>query len=182
MVICAATTTTRQSHFGSDVSVLRASVPLMLFTANQPMPAVTALTPAGSTFPQYPKGIRDWIICGTPNSGPRVPSNPCDTEPSADPRAMARTACQKLSLNATIARTPTKTVANSRFGEVQVQNRASGRPCRSASGMYSAPPGSTATTRSPYSPSRTCAETDGVEPVDVATEPSSVGRERVFAR
>ncbi len=86
---------------------------------------------------------------------------------------MASTACQKVSWNATIARTPTNTVANSRFGDVQVQNRVSGRPCRSASGMYSAPPGSTATTRSPYSPSRICARTDGVGPVDADTEPSS---------
>src|SRR5215213_6209249 len=88
---------------------------------------------------------------------------------------MASTACQRVSLNATIARTPTNTVANSRFGDAQVQNRVSGRPCRSASGMYSAPPGSTATTRSPYWPSRTWAETDGVAPADVATELSSGG-------
>ena len=40
--------------------------------------------------------------------------------------------------------TPTKTVANSRFGDVQVQKSCMGRPCRSASGMNSAPPGSTA--------------------------------------
>ena len=160
--------------------MFRAKVPLTLLTANQPIPAVSAFTPAGSTLPQYPKGIRDWIICGTPYRGPRELSSPCDTEPSPDPRAMASTACQKVSWNATIARTPTNTVANSRFGDVQVQNRVSGRPCRSVSGMYSAPPGSTATTRSPYSPSRICARTDGVEPVDAATEPSSGGRDVGF--
>ena len=71
----AATMITRQTHLGSEVSADRASVPLMLLTANQPMPAVTALSPAGRMLPQYPKGIRDWIICGTPNSGPRTPSS-----------------------------------------------------------------------------------------------------------
>ena len=50
---------------------------------------------------------------------------------------------------------PTKTVANSMFGEVQVQNSCKGRPCRSLSGMNSAPPGSTAMTFSPYVPSLT---------------------------
>lgn len=43
-----------------------------------------------------------------------------------------------------IGSTPTNTVANSKFGEVQVQKRLSGRPCRSFNGMNSAPPGSTA--------------------------------------
>ena len=37
--------------------------------------------------------------------------------------------------------TPTKMVANSMFGETQVQNSWSGLPCRSSSGMNSAPPG-----------------------------------------
>ena len=45
--------------------------------------------------------------------------------------------------------TPTNTVANSRFGDVQVPNRVRGTPCRSDSGMNSAPPGSTAATTSP---------------------------------
>ena len=69
---------------------------------------------------------------------------------------MASTACVKLRLNAATASTPTKTVANSRLGEVHVQKSCSGRPCRSWSAMNSAPPGSTAMTRFPYSPSRTC--------------------------
>ena len=59
---------------------------------------------------------------------------------------MASTACQKSSPKNATAMTPTNTVANSKFGEVQVQNSCSGLPCRSFSGMNSAPPGSTATT------------------------------------
>ena len=45
--------------------------------------------------------------------------------------------------------TPTKIVANSMFGDIQVQNSWSGLPCRSLSGMNSAPPGSTAATFEP---------------------------------
>jgi len=45
--------------------------------------------------------------------------------------------------------TPTNTVANSRFGDIQVQNSCNGRPCRSSSGMNPAPPGSTAATFAP---------------------------------
>ena len=62
---------------------------------------------------------------------------------------MASTACQKLNPKTATASTPTKTVANSRFGEIQVQNSCSGLPCRSFSGMNSAPPGSTAMTFAP---------------------------------
>src|SRR3954469_14529900 len=149
MVICPATMITRQSHLGSEVSALRARVPLMLLTANQPMPAVTALRPAGGVLPQYPKGIRDWIICGTPYSGPRTPRRPCDSDPSAVPSTIASTACGNDNPKAATARTPTNTVANSRVGDVQVQNSDSGPPCRSEREMNSAPPGSTATTRSP---------------------------------
>lgn len=61
---------------------------------------------------------------------------------------MAATACQNVMPNASTASMPTKIVANSRFGEVHVQNSWLGRPCRSASAMYSLPPGSTATIRS----------------------------------
>ena len=71
------------------------------------------------------------------------------TEPIAVPTTIASTASQKLRPNAAIASTPTKIVANSRLGDVQVQNSWIGRPCRSFSGMNSAPPGSTATTFSP---------------------------------
>ena len=42
----------RQSTSGMWVSALRANVALTLFTANQPIPAVTAFSPAGSTLPQ----------------------------------------------------------------------------------------------------------------------------------
>ena len=62
---------------------------------------------------------------------------------------MARTVCQKLIPNAATPSTPTKIVANSMLGETQVQNSCSGLPCRSCSGMNSAPPGSTATTLEP---------------------------------
>ena len=47
--------------------------------------------------------------------------------------------------------TPTKTVANSMFGETHVQNICDGLPCRSSSGIGSAPPGSTAAALVPYS-------------------------------
>ena len=57
---------TRQAAFGRCVSALRANAPLTLFTANQPTPAVTAFSPAGSTLPQYPKPSRLSTICGTP--------------------------------------------------------------------------------------------------------------------
>ena len=54
-------------------------------------------------------------------------------------RARSRPArpARSSSPNAATASTPTKIVANSRFGEVQVQNSWSGRPCRSSSGMNS---------------------------------------------
>ncbi len=59
---------------------------------------------------------------------------------------MASSACQKLRPKIATPMTPTKTVANSKFGEVHVQNSCNGLPCRSLSGMNSAPPGSTAAT------------------------------------
>ena len=43
---------TRHSGLGRWVSVFSANVPLTLFTANQPMPAVIEFSPAGSTLPQ----------------------------------------------------------------------------------------------------------------------------------
>ena len=58
---------------------------------------------------------------------------------------MPATACQKLMPYTATASTPTKIVANSRLGEVQVQNNWLGLPWRSASAMNSFPPGSTAT-------------------------------------
>jgi hypothetical protein len=56
----------RQTHDGSLVSELSASAPLTLLTANQPMPAMTAFSPAGSALPHQPKEIRESTICGTP--------------------------------------------------------------------------------------------------------------------
>ena len=77
------------------------------------------------------------------------------TPPIALPSMIASAAGQKLSPKTATASTPTKIVANSMLGEVQVQNSWSGRPCRSLSGMNSAPPGSTSKTVEPYVPSRT---------------------------
>ena len=76
-------------------------------------------------------------------------------EPSVVPITIARNVAQKLRPKKTTPMKPTKTVANSMFGEVQVQKSCSGRPWRSLSGMNSAPPGSTAMTLSPYVPSLT---------------------------
>ena len=42
----------RHSTCGQWVSTFSAKAPLMLFTANQPIPAVTEFSPAGSTLPQ----------------------------------------------------------------------------------------------------------------------------------
>ena len=50
--ICSATMMIRQRILGQPSSVLRANVPLTLFTANQPMPAVTEFSPAGRMLPQ----------------------------------------------------------------------------------------------------------------------------------
>ena len=69
--------------------------------------------------------------------------------PSPVPSTMARTVDQKLMPKTQTPRKPTKIVANSMLGEVQVQKSWSGLPCRSLSGMNSAPPGSTAMTLSP---------------------------------
>ena len=71
---------------------------------------------------------------------------PWVTPPIALPRTRASAASQNPSPNPATASTPTKIVANSMFGDVQVQNSCIGRPCRSFSGMNSAPPGSTAMT------------------------------------
>ena len=71
------------------------------------------------------------------------------TEPSAVPITSASVACQKFRPKNATPMTPTNPVANSKFGEVQVQNSCNGWPCRSFSGMNSAPPGSTAATLVP---------------------------------
>jgi hypothetical protein len=70
------------------------------------------------------------------------------------PIVTASAACQKLRPNADTASTPTKIVANSRLGDVHVQNSCRGVPCLSASATGSIPPGSTFTIFSPYMPGR----------------------------
>ena len=136
---CATTTISRHSTSGRWVSALSASAPLTLFTANQPMPATRALIPAGMMLPQKPNPRRLSTICGTPYVGPLVDRMPWVMEPSVVPIKIARNVAQKLRPKKTTPMKPTKTVANSMFGEVQVQKSCSGRPWRSLSGMNSAP-------------------------------------------
>ena len=100
-------------------------------------------------LPRKPKPIRDSTICGTPNSGPRAARKPIDSEPSAEPSTIASVAIQNDWPKNQTPMMPTKIVANSMFGDTQVQNCWSGLPCRSLSGMNSAPPGSTAATFEP---------------------------------
>ena len=89
-----------------------------------------------------PSGTGRW-------SGPNWTARRATSAPSAVPSTIARNACQNVSPKNSTQMTPTKTVANSRFGDVHVQSSWIGRPCRSASGMASAPPGSTAATFAP---------------------------------
>ena len=145
----AATTSTRQRYLFSPVSAARASPPLTLFTANQPIPAVSELSPAGRKFPRNPKPLLLSTIWHWPVFGPQLDSTPCEIAPRPVPRTIAPTACQNVRPKNSTQMTPTKTVANSMFGDVQVHSSCSGLPCRSASGMASAPPGSTALTLAP---------------------------------
>ena len=62
---------------------------------------------------------------------------------------MAVAACQRFKPRNATAMTPMNTVANSRFGESQVQNIWIGLPCLSFKAMYSTPPGSMVATFSP---------------------------------
>ena len=62
---------------------------------------------------------------------------------------IAAAACQNDNPKASTARIPTATVANSMFGEAQVQSSWIGLPWRSSTGITSTPPGSTATTLVP---------------------------------
>ena len=130
-------------------SVDNAKAPLTLLVANHPTPAVIDINTAGTALPLNPKANRAMTIWGTPCSGPRAESRKCATAPRPVPTTMPATACQNVIPKASTASMPTKMVANSRFGDVHVQNNWLGRPCRSASAMCSLPPGSTATTRSP---------------------------------
>src|SRR3954453_21771226 len=137
------------------VSAESANAPLTLLTMNQPMLAVNAFRPDGRNVPRNPNAPRACTICGTPNFGPQLDSTPWDSAPSAEPSSTPSAVSQNPPPNTAIGSTPTYTVANSRFGDIHVQNRSSGRPWRSRSGIISMPPGSTANTSSPYSPSRT---------------------------
>src|SRR5215469_15494544 len=161
---CTSTMTSRQSLVFQPSSALSANAPLTLLTANQPTPATRELIPAGRILPSLPKLIRDSTICGTPNNGPRSARAAIDSEPSAVPSTIASAVSQKFRPKNQTPMNPTKTVANSMFGDTQVQNCCSGLPCRSASGMYSAPPGSIFATFAPYVPSRTSASITAVLP------------------
>ena len=66
--------------------------------------------------------MRDAIICGTPNFGPWADSTACVIEPSKVPTVNATAACQNDRPKAATPSTPTKIVANSRLGDVQVQS------------------------------------------------------------
>src|SRR5258708_24035933 len=147
--IWSTTMISRQSFVFQPSSALSAKAPLTLLTANQPMPATTALMPAGSMLPRKPKPILDSTICGTPNSGPRAARKLMDSDPRAVPSTIASAASQNDSPKNQTPIMPTNMVANSMLGDTQVQNCWYGLPCRSPSGMNSAPPGSTAATLSP---------------------------------
>src|SRR5438093_10234201 len=144
-----------RSTFTRRNSACSANAPLTLLTMNQPMVPVKAFRPAGRMLPRNPNAPRLSTIMGTPNFGPHDESTQCVSDPRALPRTMARNVSAKLRPNTATPSTPPQTVANSRFGESQVQKRSNGFPWRSRSEMYSTPPGSTVATLSPYSPSRT---------------------------
>src|SRR3954453_14394484 len=150
MVIWVAAMMSRHSTFGRCVSVLSASAPDTLLTANHPMPAGTDCSPAGRMLPQNPNDTRDCTICGTPYRGPRADSTAWKTDPTTVPSTSEATAFQKLSPKTATDSTPTNTVANSKFGDIQVQKILAELPCRSSSGMNSAPSDSIAATASPY--------------------------------
>src|SRR3954452_2383179 len=117
---------TRQNLSDSPSNkALRARAPLMLLTANQPMPATTALIPAGSQLPTNPKPVRLSTIWHSPDGGPQLESTPWLAEPSAVPSTIAATVCQNDSPKKSGPMIPTAMVANSRLGEVQVQSRLS---------------------------------------------------------
>ena len=120
--ICSTTMISRHSALGQRSSALSANAPLTLLTANQPTPATSELTPAGKMLPRNPNPIRDSTICGTPYNGPRAARNPIDTDPTALPSTIANAAIQNDRPKNQTPMTPTKMVANSMFGETQVQN------------------------------------------------------------
>src|ERR1700737_3457202 len=148
----------------TDVRVTSANVPLTLLTMNQPKLAVSQLSAAGRKFPKNQNKPRPPPTGGTPNVGPIVERIACVMEPMRLPSVTPRTVGQNPPPKTAIGRTPTNTVANSMLGDIQVQKSWIGFPCRSRSGIYSIPPGSTAVTLEPYSPPRpgTCVSTSVV--------------------
>ncbi len=118
----------------------------MLFTANQPIPAIKAFSPDGRMLPRKPKPVRLSTIWQRPSLGPQVDRTACEIEPAAEPMTIASTVCQNVSPKYRTPSSPTAMVANSMFGETHVQNSWLGTPCRSPGGIGSTPPGSTATT------------------------------------
>ena len=150
---CAATTMTRHRPFGQRwYSACSASAPLTLLTANQPMPATSALMPAGRMLPQEAeRAAAEHHLRQARARGPQrrqhAVRDRAERRAEHDRRTPpARTSARRRAT----PRMPTPTVANSMFGEVQVHSSWIGRPCRSSSGMTSTPPGSTATTLAPY--------------------------------
>src|ERR1700674_1609087 len=168
----------------TDVRVTSANVPLTLLTMNQPKLAVSQLSAAGRKFPKNPNEARPSTIWGTPKRGPIVERIACVTEPMRLPSVTPRTVGQNPPPQTAIGSTPTNTVANSIFGDIHVQKSWIGLPCRSRSGMYSTPPGSTAVTFEAYSPSRTgtCASTSVVVATVLSPFPTSrvVSFERIL--
>src|SRR5919204_6086160 len=124
-----ATTITRNASqngtvtFTSSAIAWSANAPLTLLTMNQPKAPVNALSPAGRMLPRNPNGPRLSTIIGTPNLGPQDDTTACVSEPTAVPTMIAVAASQMLRPKRLMAMTPTKTVANSRFGDSHVQNR-----------------------------------------------------------
>ncbi len=137
------TTIRRDSTRGIPVSVVSANAPLTELTANQPRPAITVLSADGRMLPRLPNAVRPMTIWASPSRGPHVERMPWVRAPRAVPNTRAVIACQKPSPKNAIAITPTKMVANSRLGAVQVASSCHGEPCRRSRGIASMPPAST---------------------------------------
>ena len=134
---------TRASATGMPVRLASANEPLIEFVANQPSPAMIVLRAAGRMLPRVPNAVRPSTICATPSRGPHDDSSAWVMQPSALPTTIASSAVGKPSPKNATAMTPTKTVANSMFGAVQVASNCHGDPWRRAMGIASMPPGST---------------------------------------
>ena len=70
--VCISTMMTSASSGPMPNSVDSANAPLTLLVANQPTPAVTDISTAGTALPLKPNAMRPSTICGTPCSGPRA--------------------------------------------------------------------------------------------------------------